>query len=43
MANDLNLDTIGEVESGLLERRFEKEETSQVVHDMKGDKAPRLD
>ena len=39
MVDDLNFDTIGELESGLLERRFEKEEIIQVVRDMEGDKA----
>ena len=39
VVDDLNFDTIGELESGLLERRFEKEEILQVVRDMEGDKA----
>ena len=39
VVDDLNFDTIGELESGLLERRFEKDEILQVVRDMEGDKA----
>ena len=41
MVDDLNFDTIGEVESGLLEWRFKKEEILQVVHDMEGGQSPK--
>ena len=33
-------DHIGVDESGLLERKFEREEILQVVRDMEGDKSP---
>ena len=35
-----DFDHIGVDESGLLERKFEREEILQVVHDMEGDKSP---
>ena len=41
VVDDFNFDTIGEVENGLLEWRFEKEEILQVVHDMEGGQSPK--
>ena len=41
VVDDLNFDTIGEVENGLLERRFKKEEILQVVRDMEGGQSPK--
>ena len=35
-----DFDHIGVDESGLLERKFEREEILQVVRDMEGDKSP---
>lgn len=43
IAYKLYFDHIGVVQSGLLERRFEREEILLAVHDMEGHKSPRLD
>ena len=39
----LVFDCIGDMERVWLERKFEREETLQVVRDLEGDKAPGLD
>ena len=39
----LDIDQIGEMKRGWLERRFEKDEILSVVREMEGDKAPGPD
>ena len=40
MAEGMEFDQIEEVESGLLERKFDRDEIVNVVRNMEGDKSP---